>query len=236
MAYRATVRAKVACIRACQGDRAAPGEARHLLAAALRHLRAGAITLVLVGGPPGTGKSALAGAIADRLGFTVLSSDRIRKELAGIEPNQHVPGDYCTGIYTQSWTDRTYAGMISRAVGLLGLGESVVLDATWTSAQHRQAAAAVADRAAADFVQLRCAAPLQVAASRVASRSGGASDATPAVAAQLAAEQEPWPEATVIDTVGGSGPADGSPPDPVDLALATIRPYWPEHAWHPSTS
>ena len=54
----------------------------------LAHLRAGAVTLVLVGGLPGTGKTTLAGALADRLGFTVLSSDRIRKELAGIPAEQ----------------------------------------------------------------------------------------------------------------------------------------------------
>jgi len=33
----------------------------------LRHLRAGAVTLVLVGGLPGTGKTTLAGELADRL-------------------------------------------------------------------------------------------------------------------------------------------------------------------------
>jgi uncharacterized protein len=233
VAYRATVRAKVACIRARQSDRAAPAEARHLLAAALRHLRAGAVTLVLVGGPPGTGKSALAGAIADRLGFTVLSSDRIRKELAGIEPDQHVPADYGTGIYSQSWTERTYAEIVSRAVVLLGLGESVVLDASWTSGQHRQAVVAAADRAAADVVQLRCSAPLLVTASRVSSRIDGVSDATPTIAARLAAEREPWPEATVIDTADESGLADGSPLDPVRLALEAIRPHGPEHVWRP---
>ncbi len=233
VAYRATVRAKVACIRARQGDRAAPGEARHLLAAALRHLRAGAVTLVLVGGLPGTGKSALAGAVADRLGFTVLSSDRLRKELAGIEPHQHVPADYGTGIYTRSCTERTYAELVSRAVGLLGLGESVVLDATWTSAQHRQAAAAAADRAAADLVQLCCSAPLQVIASRLASRAGGVSDATPAIAAQLAAEQEPWPEADAIGTAGEPRQVGGSALDPVRLALEVIRPHGPGHVWRP---
>jgi len=233
VAYRATVRAKVACIRARQGDHAAPGEARHLLAAALRHLRAGAVTLVLVGGPPGTGKSALAGVIADRLGFTVLSSDRIRKELAGIKPGQHVPADYGTSIYTRTWTERTYAEIVSRAVVLLGLGESVVLDASWTSARQRHAVAAAADRTSADLVQLRCSAPLPVAANRISSRIDGESDATPTIAARLAAEQEPWPEATVIDTTGESGLADGSPLDPVRLALEAIRPHGPEHVWRP---
>ena len=59
---------------------------------ALAHVqRHGHRPLVLVGGPPGTGKSALAGAVADRLGFAVLSSDRIRKELAGWPAEASVP-------------------------------------------------------------------------------------------------------------------------------------------------
>ena len=63
-AYRAFVRAKVSCLRCSQGDPAAGGEARQLAALALRHLHAGAVTLVLIGGLPGTGKSALAGVLA----------------------------------------------------------------------------------------------------------------------------------------------------------------------------
>lgn len=233
VAYRAVVRAKVACIRVRQGDPTAAAEARHLLAAALRHLRAGAVNLVLVGGSPGTGKSALADAIAGRLGFTVLSSDRIRKELAGIGPDQHVPADYGCGIYSHAWTERTYAEMVSRAVGLLSLGESAVLDATWTSGEDRRLAAAAADRAAADLVQLRCSAPPQVIARRIAGRAAGVSDATPAIAARLAAEQEPWPEACVIDTAGEPVPADGVESEPVRLALEAIRPHGPEHVWRP---
>ena len=84
VAYRAFVRAKVACLRSSQGDPMAGGEARQLTALTLRHLRAGAVTLVLIGGLPGTGKSTLAATLATRLGWTVLSSDRLRKELAGI--------------------------------------------------------------------------------------------------------------------------------------------------------
>ncbi len=61
VAYRALVRAKIARIRAAQDEPAAGCEAQQLADIALRHLRAGAVTLVLVGGLPGTGKSTLAG-------------------------------------------------------------------------------------------------------------------------------------------------------------------------------
>jgi len=66
IAYRAFVRAKISCLRCRQGDPLAGGEARHL--------HAGALTLVVIGGLPGTGKSALADTLADRLGFTVLTA------------------------------------------------------------------------------------------------------------------------------------------------------------------
>ena len=66
-AYRALVRAMVAFLRAAREPRGG-AEGRQLAGMALSHLRAGAVTLVLVGGLPGTGKSALAGALAGRLG------------------------------------------------------------------------------------------------------------------------------------------------------------------------
>ena len=91
----------------------------------LRHLRAGAVTLVLIGGLPGTGKSALAGAAAGRLGFTVLNSDRIRKELAGLPAETSARTPYGGGIYTAGWTERTYRELHGRAAVLLAHGESV---------------------------------------------------------------------------------------------------------------
>ena len=130
---------------------------------ALQHLRAGAVTLVLIGGLPGTGKSALAGTLAGRLGFTVLNSDRIRKELAGIPAEQKSPAPYGAGIYDRSWTERTYQELLHRAAELLSRGESVIADASWISAGHRAAAQTMAGHAAADIVQLRCTAPIAVA-------------------------------------------------------------------------
>ncbi len=59
---------------------------------ALRHLRTGAVRLVLVGGLPGTGKSTVAGGLADRVGAALLCGDRVCTELAGHDPD-HVAAD-----------------------------------------------------------------------------------------------------------------------------------------------
>jgi uncharacterized protein len=236
VAYRAFVRAKVSCLHWNQGHRTAGNDARMLTELALDHLRAGAVTLVVVGGPPGTGKSTLAGQLADRLGFTVLSSDRIRKELAGIPPGRSAAVPLGAGIYTASWTERTYAELLRRAARLLSLGESVIADASWTSPRHRADAAATASDAAADLVPLSCSAPAGLTLNRLSQRRGGVSDAGPALARELAAAWEPWPGATMIDTSDGvpgwpDRPAAGSV-HPVDQALAAIRPHGAGyHTW-----
>lgn len=233
--YRAFVRAKVACIRAAQDEPHAAGQARQLIAITLRHLRAGAVTLVLIGGLPGTGKSALAGALAGQLGFTVLSSDRIRKELAGVSPGDQSAAGYGAGIYAPGWTERTYEELLSRAARLLGLGESVIIDASWLPAAQRSAAAALASAATADLVQLRCEAPATLAAQRMSRRRDGASDAYPAVAAQMATTRAPWPDAMAIDTSKGIVARDdpGGLAGPLRQALEAIRPHGPEHVWRP---
>ena len=232
VAYRAFVRVKIACLRAVQGDPAAGFEARHLAEVALRHLRAGAVTLVVVGGLPGTGKSALAGAVAGRLGFTVLNSDRIRKELAELPAETSARTSYGSGIYTSEWTERTYAELLHRAAVLLAHGESVIADASFASARQRTAAAVAAASASADLVQLRCTASRELAARRMSARTGAVSDADQAIAGQMAAVAEPWPHATVIDTE--TGDTTGIPGESLAQALETIRPHGPQHAWRPA--
>lgn len=173
VAYRAFVRAKVSLIQAAQGARGAETAARRLVTATLRHLRTSAVGLTLVGGLPGSGKSTLSGALADRLGVTLLSSDRLRKELAGMPVEESAAADYGEGLYTPEWTASTYAALLDRASALLSLGESVVLDATWSDAAQREAALRMAERTGADLVALHCQAPGDVSAARLSTRAPG---------------------------------------------------------------
>ncbi|MGW0771133.1 bifunctional aminoglycoside phosphotransferase/ATP-binding protein [Streptomyces sp. NPDC002676] len=218
IAYRAFVRAKVSLIQARQGAPGSEAAARRLGSAALRHLRTAAVCLTLVGGLPGSGKSTLSGALADRLGVTLLSSDRLRKELAGIPAEQSAVARYGEGLYTPEWTARTYGALLDRAAALLSAGESVVLDATWSDAGQRQAALRVADRTSADLVALHCHVPGDVSAARLSTRAPGASDAGPEIAAAMAATEPPWPDAVAVDTSGSLESA-------VAQALAAVRPW-----------
>ena len=132
----------------------------------------------------------------------MLRTDRIRKELAGITPAESATADYEQGLYDQAHTAATYAELNHRATELLGLGETVVLDASWNSAELRQAALEVACKTRSHVVQLRCWAPETTTAHRLATRTGSISDATPEIARHMATGVHPWPEAHTVLTAG----------------------------------
>lgn len=217
LAYRAFVRAKVACLRHAQGDPQAAELAREYADLTLAHLRFGRVRLVLVGGEPGTGKSTIAGGLADRLGATLLQSDRLRKELAGLTPARRPAEGYREGLYDSSHTNATYAELARRAGELLALGETVVLDASWNAAPHRALAAAAAARTSSPLVAIRCVAPETTAAQRITARAGALSDATPEIARRMAADADPWPEAHPL-------PTTGTPAESLARAVACLLP------------
>lgn len=215
IAYRAVVRAKVDCVRLTQGKgEAAVAAARHL-AIAVRHLENGAVRLVLVGGAPGTGKSTLAGGLAERVGAHVLSTDDVRRELRESGAISGDPGILNAGLYFADNVAAVYEAMLHRARLLLGNGHSVILDGTWRSLQFRAQANKLADEMHAALVEISCETPAEVAADRIRSRVTGNSDATPQIAAALDAYGLEWDTAHRIDTS-----------QPLDKAVRAAEELW----------
>jgi uncharacterized protein len=203
LAYRAHVRSKVAALRSGQGDPGEGAHARRLHALAVTHLECAQVRIVLVGGAPGTGKSTLARALGDATGWAVLRSDEIRKDLAGLPRTPADPGRFGAGLYAPEVSDRVYAEMLDRAAGHLALGESVVLDASWSAGARRAAARRVASECHAEAIEIRCHLAPAIANARIRSRRSagkGSSDATPEIAERLAASADPWPEARSVGT------------------------------------
>lgn len=217
--YRAQVRAKVAALRWSQGDAGSAEAATRLLGLCHRHLGEAQVRLVLVGGLPGTGKSTVARGLAKSLGAPVFRSDEVRKKVAGLDPLAPAPAGLNEGLYRPQITEATYRDLLAEAGRELGLGRTVVLDATWRVPRWRDAAADLARRTSSDLVELRCVAPLELALDRIRRRLGTGldpSDATEEIARALATRDSPWLTATAIDT-------SGEPADAVAAAVAATR-------------
>ena len=171
LSLRAAIKAKT---RAAAG---ADAEAAACFAMADRFLHPPAPRLVAVGGLSGTGKSALAQALAPAIGASpgavVLRSDVERKRLAGLPPEARLP----RSAYTKAASRDVYASLHARAGAALVAGHSVLLDAVYADAEERADAerAAVAAGAPFDGIWLDC--PEEVRLARVSRRIGDASDA-----------------------------------------------------------
>ncbi|HZQ84959.1 MAG TPA: AAA family ATPase [Acidimicrobiales bacterium] len=224
VAYRAQVRAKVACLA---GDAAL---ADQLLRLCRSHLQFARVRIVLVGGPPGTGKSTLAAGLGRAMGWPVIRTDVVRKEMAG------VPVGECAGVglgeafYRPDTTDAVYREALERAAVLATHGRSVIIDATWSADRHRAVARRMADAVAADLVELQCRLDPATAAARIHRRRAegpDASDADEAVAAALRAAADPWPQATAVDTSGTPEEAvwDAARAVEVDSVIATTEAF-----------
>jgi hypothetical protein len=219
IAYRALVRSKIACLRAASGDPGAATEAAGLLAQADRHARAAEVHLVIVGGLPGSGKSTLARGVTETLGWDLLRSDEVRKDLAGISRISDARAAPFEGLYTPETTSQVYAELLDRARTALESGDSVVLDASWLAPEQRESARLLARETSSALHELCCVVDLPEARRRIrarAARRADPSDATPDVLDALAAQAEiPWPGARQVDT-------DQPEPQSLASALAAI--------------
>jgi len=197
-AYRAWVRAKVACLRAGElpgGNRRAADldHARSLAELAERlSWRARRPLVLVVCGAAATGKTRLAEELAAVSGFTHISSDVVRKELAGLAPQQHAPDTE----YSEAASLRTYAELGARAADESVLGGALV-DATFRRRAHRDAFRAGYGAAAPAPLFVECRAPATVVAERSRRREldpHRTSDATAEIAARQLEEFEPLDE------------------------------------------
>ncbi len=213
VAYRAHVRAKVACLRAGQGDATQRELAQRYHRLALDHAERARIRVILVGGGPGTGKTTLAHGIGAHTGLPVLSSDEVRKAVTGTPVDEHrfsAPGE---GIYGDETKAAVYDELRNEAEMVLRAGSGVVLDATWSREADRRAVRMIAQQHHVELVEIECVVDADTARRRISrrlERADNESDATPGLVDHMAARTDVWPEAITIDTSA-----------PVDQATAT---------------
>lgn len=197
--YRALVRAKVALLRAAQldadgeqaGARGAREQADDLLALAERFAwRARGPLVLAIGGPPASGKSTLAAAIARRSGHPVLSSDALRKQRRGLDLTAAAPAE----DYTPQARAAVYRVLGEQAAAS---AEGAIVDATFGDPHLRAAFLAGLGDWHERLFAIECHAPPAVLERRARERdAAGArgSDAGAGVAAHLAASFSGWDE------------------------------------------
>jgi aminoglycoside phosphotransferase family enzyme/predicted kinase len=161
--YRAYVRGKVTCFRLddpviSQAEKASALQEAGRYFSLSRHYaqKLNRPALVITCGLMGTGKSTLARSLSDALGWELLRSDVLRKELAQIPPLEHRYENFHRGIYSPDSSRRTYGALLDRAFGLLISGRSVILDASFYKQADRQRAWDLANKADADFLLIEC--------------------------------------------------------------------------------
>jgi aminoglycoside phosphotransferase family enzyme/predicted kinase len=142
--YRACVRGKVECLRSA--SETVSREERHAsLAQALRYFQL-ALRYAIAGSEPrmfvfmgriASGKSALARALAAETGWTVLSSDIIRKNLADVPEHYRGTPEERARLYSPEMSMRTYDALFTRGIEVLRQGRNVILDATFSQRASR---------------------------------------------------------------------------------------------------
>jgi aminoglycoside phosphotransferase family enzyme/predicted kinase len=181
LSVRAAIRAKVEAF-------AGHGEpARTYLALALRMLAPVPPRLIAIGGRSGTGKSSVARALAPDLGAApgamLLRSDVIRKRFFGRAPTDRLPEE----AYTEAVSAEVFERLATRAETLLRAGRTVIADGVFGDAAKRARIERAAEATAVPFHGFWLEAPESLLVSRVAGRSGDASDADLAVVRAQAA-------------------------------------------------
>lgn len=115
--------------------------------------------LVIFFGMTASGKSTLAQAWAGKLDAPYYNTDRVRKELAGLQATDRRPDGIDQGIYAPALTARTYQEMLERARRDFATGSTVVvLDGSYGRKADRDAVRALAREAGARpcFVYCSC--------------------------------------------------------------------------------
>lgn len=185
--YRAMVRAKVSAIRLCQ-----PGlpreeaivildEYRRYLSLAESLIRHPPAALLLTHGVSGTGKSHIAGWLAEQLMAIRLRSDVERKRL--------FPQEAAELRYSSRATQVCYSHLAGMAGRLLQAGFVVVVDATFLKRWQRRVFLALGESLQTPVLIFDCQASETVLRERVARRAAAGDDASEANLEVLALQQ-----------------------------------------------
>jgi predicted kinase len=132
-------------------------------------------TLWIVCGLPASGKSTVSNELSRILDIKVFCSDLVRKELFGLEPHDVMDLPFEKGIYSKGASSLTYGKLLLLAQEEIETGDSVILDATFSTPHQRGEALRLARDMDANIVFVECLSPVNLSKARLMKRRNGTS-------------------------------------------------------------
>jgi predicted kinase len=158
--------------------------------------------MVVVFGLMGTGKTTLAEALGEKLGWPVVHSDAVRKSLAGVEPTIPVVEEFGRGIYSETFSRKTYAEMLRQARQHLEEAPGVILDGSYKRAAERERVRQTAQEWGVRVVFVYCACPREIVRERLIRREANTTSISDGRLELLEFQQEDFDSLTQADQPG----------------------------------
>ncbi len=175
--YRACVRGKVDTLKSKESEisptvrQESQQKALHYFQLAFRYAVLDSQPTILVCmGSVATGKSTLAKALANEFGLSVLSSDVIRKQRAGIDLFERLPDAERSQLYDKKATEEVYHELINQGVTEVNRSGAVILDATYRNKDYLDHLQLVCRKNTIRLLVIQTIAPIEVVQERLKKR------------------------------------------------------------------
>jgi uncharacterized protein len=183
LVYRALVCAKVSLLRHAQIPNDAaydPADLKYEAYANLaeRFTEVGQIALIITYGYSGSGKSTMAGQLAEKIGALQIRSDIERKRLFGYRAQEHTGSGLDSGLYTREAGLKTYQRLADCAKAVIEAGFSAIIDATFLKSGQRELFQKLAAECGIKFLIVDFQASEEELCRRIRLRQNDASEAT----------------------------------------------------------
>jgi aminoglycoside phosphotransferase family enzyme/predicted kinase len=198
--YRALVRAKIALLRRVQqhdndnAARQALGEYTIFAALSERFTKRRPTILIITHGYSGSGKSQMAGQLAEQIGALQIRSDIERKRLSGYPALAQTGSGIDSELYSPQASLKTYRHLKKLAKIVLEAGFPVIIDATFLKIEQRNMFRQLAADCGVPFQLVTFQASDEELSRRIRQRQNDASEATVAVLHQQQQSAQPLSE------------------------------------------
>jgi aminoglycoside phosphotransferase family enzyme/predicted kinase len=183
LVYRALVCAKVSLLRHAQqrnnatSDQACMKYAEYVNLAE-RFTKVGQVALIITHGYSGSGKSTIAGQLAERISALQIRSDIERKRLFGYRAQKRTGSSLDSGLYTREAGQKTYLHLAECAKVVIEAGFSAIIDAAFLKAEQRDLFRQLATECGVQFLIVDFQASDEELSRRIGQRQNDASEAT----------------------------------------------------------